>query len=116
MKLLVIPVVIALAATTSACTSKQMGESDKQETSEAMEYYDASSEAYPTSSYSDVKSYRDEVDELYDGVADETKAELRQACHEVGADYDELFNDADIDQQVEELKEETRQQLRELDF
>lgn len=116
MKTLVIPVVIALAIIASSCTSKQVSENDKQETSEAMEYYDASSEAYPTSSYSDGNSYRDEVDELYDGVADETKAELRQACREVGADYDEFFNDAEIDQQVEELKEETRQQLRELDF
>ena len=107
---------VALSFMTLSCNSKQATESGNQETSVSPEYYDTSSESYSTPSYSGNYSSRDEVDEMYDGMADETKAELRQACREAGADYDELFNDAEIDQQVEELKEETRQQLRELGY
>ncbi|MCM1005725.1 MAG: hypothetical protein NC402_05440 [Prevotella sp.] len=60
--------------------------------------------------------YGDDVDEMYEGVAEQTKADLREACREVGADYYDLFDDAEIDQQVEELKAETRKQMRELGY
>lgn len=116
MNALAISTMVALSVMATGCNSKQATESNNQETSVSTEYYDTSSESYSMPSYSGSYFSCDEVDEFYDGVADETKAELRQACREAGADYDELFNDADIDRQVEELKEETRQALREYDY
>lgn len=104
MKALAISTMVALSVMATGCNSKQATESNNQETSVSTEYYDTFSESYSTPSYSGSYSSCDEVDEMYDGVADETKAELRQACREAGADYDELFNDADIDRRLKNSK------------
>ncbi|MCC8176490.1 MAG: hypothetical protein LIO91_08685 [Bacteroidales bacterium] len=56
------------------------------------------------------------MDEIYDHAAKEAKAELRQACREAGVDYNEYFDDSDIDRQAEELKAETRRMMQELDY
>lgn len=74
MKTLAFSAVVALSIMATGCNSKQATESDNQETSVYSEYYDTSSESYSTPSYSGSYSSRDEVDEMYDGVADETKA------------------------------------------
>lgn len=94
-------------------TSSSVEESSSYQSSPSYSSGYESGYSYGTSSSS---PYRDDVDEIYDHAAKEAKAELRQACREAGVDYNEYFDDSDIDRQAEELKAETRRMMQELDY